>query len=140
LAFVTRTQVKANMSFTTSLVKTAINCTPEFMMSWVANFVLKGIAEISAISFDLDARTAYVQATLNGEAEAIEVWLNGFCITSDDTGKYLLLNEARSNKPWLNNIFARITGKAWKIPALPQFQAYIDLVADLLKPEVQPEQ
>ena len=122
------------MSFTSGLIKTAINCTPDFMMQWVANFVLKGIAEISSFNFDLDTRTVYTQLTLNGESEAIEVWIDGFAISQEAGVTYLILSEGRSNKPWLNAIFAKITRKRWKIPALPQFQAYIDLAAEVFKP------
>jgi hypothetical protein len=122
------------MSFTSGLIKTAINCTPDFMMQWVANFILKGIAEISSFNFDLDTRMVYILLTLNGETEAIEVWIDGFAISQEYGVTYLMLNEGRSNKPWLNAIFAKITGKRWKIPALPQFQTYIDLAADVFKP------
>jgi hypothetical protein len=127
------------MSFTTGLIKTAINLTPKMVIIWVANMVLKGIANVSDFELDLDARKVYVQTTLNGETEAIEVWVEGFAIVNDENSKKFILQQAKSNKLWLNNIFAHITGKAWKIPELPQYKAYIDLVAELLKAE-RPEQ
>lgn len=123
------------MSFKTSLVKMAINWTPKMMVMWVANIILKGIAELTDYNFDLDARKAYVQTTLYGESEPIEVWLDGFAIISENETKYLILEQGQSNKPWLTNIFGHIAGKAWKIPALPQFSQHIELIAELLKAE-----
>lgn len=117
----------------------AINWTPKMMVLWVANIILKGIAELTDFDLDLDARKAYVQTTLYGEAETIEVWLDGFAVVSDGESNKFILQQAQSNKPWLNNIFAHIVGKAWKIPEIPQFKAYIELVAELLKAE-SPEQ
>lgn len=121
------------MSFKTGLVKFAIECTPNIIVIWVANIVLKGIAKLSDVSFDLDARTAYAQATLYGETEPIEVWLDGFAIASDESGKYFILRQGNSNKPWLHNLLSRIAGKAWKIPSIPQFSSHIELLAELLK-------
>ncbi len=123
------------MSFTTGLIKTAINLTPKMVIIWVANMILKGIANVSDFELDLDARKVYVQTTLNGEPEAIEVWVEGFAIVNDGESKKFILEQAKSNKLWLNNIFAHITGKAWRIPELPQYKSYIDLVAELLKAE-----
>ncbi|MBK8817078.1 MAG: hypothetical protein IPN42_16930 [Methylococcaceae bacterium] len=128
------------MSFKISLVKMAINWTPKMMVMWVANIILKGIAELSDYSFDLDARKVYVQTTLYGEIDPIEVWLDGFAIISEEKSKYLILEQGTSNKPWLTNIFSKIAGKPWKIPAMPQFAAHIDFIAELLKAENAPEQ
>lgn len=123
------------MSFKTSLVKTAIKWTPDTMVLWVANIVLKDIAELTAFNLDLDARKAYVQTTLHGEAEAIEVWLNGFAVVSDEEANYLIIQQGQSNRPWLNNILAHITGKKWKIPVIPKYSAQIGLIIELLKDE-----
>ncbi|MGR8942319.1 MAG: hypothetical protein ACU83V_14770 [Gammaproteobacteria bacterium] len=123
------------MSFKSSLVKFAIKMTPNFVVRWVANFILKGIAEISEFSFDIDARTAYVQATLYGETEPIDVWVHDFGIVTDEESHYLTIHEAQSNKPWLNNLLSRIAGKTWKIPAIPQFQDEIELVSEVLEIE-----
>jgi hypothetical protein len=127
------------VSFKTSLIKTAIKCTPNAMIIWVANSMLKGIAELSAFNFDLEARKAHVQTTLYGETEMIEVWLDGFAVISDGESHKLIVQQARSNRPWLNNLLSRIVGKEWKIPAIPQFQAHIELIIELLKAE-SPEQ
>ena len=127
------------MSFTSGLIKTAVKWTPKALVLWVANRILKGIAEVSDFDLDLDARKAYAQTTLNGESESIDVWLDGFSIISEDDSYKLLLEKAESNKPWLNNIFSHLVGKPWKIPDVPKFRSQIALVAELLKPET-PEQ
>ena len=109
------------------------------MVIWVANIMLKGIAELTDFNFDLDARKAYVQATLYGETETIEVLLDGFAVVSDEDAHKLIIQQAQSNRPWLNNLLSRIVGKAWKIPVIPQFQAQIELIIEVLKAE-SPEQ
>ena len=123
------------MSFKSGIVKMAIKCTPNGMVMWVANMILKEIAVMSDFSLDLDARKAYVQVTLVGEPDPIEVWLDGFAVIDDTTDKRFILQQAQSNKPWLNAIMAKIVGKPWKIPAIPQLAPYMDLVAELLKAE-----
>ncbi len=123
------------MSFKTSLLKTAIKCTPDKMIVWAANFILKGIAELSDFSFDIDTRKINVTATLYGETEPIEVWVNGFAITNDGGSYKFILQQAQSNRAWLNNIFARLVGKEWKIPAMPKYAAQMALIAELLKAE-----
>jgi len=123
------------MSFKVNLIKTAINWTPNIMTVWVANLILKGIAEIQDFNLDLDTRKIYVKTTLYGEAEAIEVWLDGFAIASDGTSHKLIIQKAESNRPWLQNIFSRIVGKEWKIPVPPQFKAQFGLIAELFKVE-----
>jgi hypothetical protein len=127
------------MSYKTSLIKMAIKWTPNIMILWVANIILKGIAVLTDFSFDLDARKVYVQTTLNGETEAIEVWLDGFAVISDEESYKFIIQQAQSNKPWLNNLLARIVGKAWKIPVIPQLTAHIALISELFKAE-SPEQ
>lgn len=123
------------MSFKSSIVKMAIKLTPNIIVLWVANHVLKGIAELSDFNFDLDTRTASVQATLDGESEAIDIWIDGFAIVTDEESHKLIIEHAQSNRPWMNNLLARIAGKAWKIPAIPQYQEHIELVAELFSPE-----
>jgi hypothetical protein len=100
------------MSFKTSLVKIAIELTPNIIVLWIANIILKGIAELSDFIFDLDTRTAYVQLTLFGEVEPIEVSIDGFAIVSDEESHQLIIQQAKSNRPWLNNLLSRIVGKA----------------------------
>jgi hypothetical protein len=115
-------------------IKLGIKLTPKILVSGVANVVLKGIAKFSKISFDLNKRTAFVKVTLYGEKEPIVVAVDGFEI-SGDPGKdnyQFILHNAQSNKPWLTNILARITGKAWDIPPVPQFKDEVDFVASLL--------
>jgi hypothetical protein len=123
------------MSYKASLIKMAIKLTPNKMIVWVANIVLKGIAELTDFNFDLDTRKVYVQTMLYGETEAIEVWVDGFGIISEGESYQFIIYQAQSNKLWLNNILAKLVGKAWKIPVIPQLAAYMDLVAELLKAE-----
>ena len=123
------------MSFKTSLIKMAIKLTPNIIVIWVANIILKGIAELADFNFDIDARKAYVQIQLLGESETIEVWLEDFAIVSDGESYQLIIQQAQSNRVWLNNLLSRVAGKAWKIPVIPQFAAHIELVAELLKDE-----
>lgn len=125
------------MSFKTSLVKIAIKLTPDIIVLWVANLILKGIADVSDFIFDLDTRTVYVQLTLFGEVEPIEVSIDGFAIISDEKSHQFIIQQAQSNRPWLNNILSRIAGKAWKIPSIPQYKAQIELAAELFKSESQ---
>jgi len=122
------------MSYKTSLVKMAIKWTPKKLILWVANIVLKDIAALNTLSFDLEARTAYVKITLLGETEAIEVSVEGYAIISEETSYQLIIDKAQSNKLWLNNILARIVGKTWKIPTIPpQFAPQMQLIADVFK-------
>lgn len=115
------------------LVKLGIKLTPKVLVSGVANIILKGIAEFSQISFDLDKRTAFVKVTLYGEEEPIEVVVDGFEILGDEDNYQFVLHNAKSNKPWMTNILARISGKDWDIPAIPQYKDEVDFVAALLK-------
>lgn len=117
----------------------AIKWTPKMLILWVANMKLKGIAELTDFSFDLEARTAYVQTTLFGEAESIEVWLENFTVVSNEESYQFIIQQAQSNRPWLNNLLSRLVGKTWKIPVTPQLTAQIELVSELFKTE-NPEQ
>jgi hypothetical protein len=123
------------MSYKTSLIKMAIKLTPNVIIVWVANVILKGIAELTEFSFDLDTRKVYVQTMLYGETEAIEVWVDGFGIISDKESYKFIIQQAQSNKPWLNNLLAHFVGKEWKIPVIPQLAAYFELIADVFKVE-----
>jgi len=124
------------MSFKTGLIKIAIKCTPNFMVIWVANIILKGIAELKDFSFDLEPRSAYVQVQLAGEVETIDVWMEDFAIVKNDGAYHLVIQKAESNRLWLSNILSRITGKAWKIPEIPQIASHLELIAELFKPEI----
>ncbi|WP_027150669.1 hypothetical protein [Methylobacter tundripaludum] len=127
------------MSFKTSLIKMAIKWTPNMMVIWVANIILKGIAELTDFNFDLEARKAYVQIQLVGESETIEVWIEDFAIINDEGSYQLIIQQAQSNRIWLNNLLSRITGKAWGIPEIPQLTAHLELISELFKAE-SPEQ
>lgn len=121
------------MSFKSSLIKMAINWTPKTLVLWVGNIVLKGIAELTDFNFDLDTRKAYVQTTLYGETEPIEIWLNNFTVRREEDAYYFVLEQGLSNKPWLSNLLVKIAGKRWKMPVPPQFKAHVELLAEVLK-------
>lgn len=123
------------MSLATGLVKIAIKLTPNIIVKWVANMVLKGIAEMSDFIFDIDARTAFLQVTLAGEVEPIEISVDGFVIISEGDSHQLLIQQAQSNKLWLNNLLSKVVGKPWKIPVIPQYKAQIEFAAELLQAE-----
>jgi len=106
------------------------------LIIWVSNIILKGIAELTEFSFDLDARKVYVQTRLYGEQETIEVCLEDFAVFNDGESYRFIIHRANSDRPWLNNILALITGKAWKIPALPQLTAPLELLTELFKAKV----
>ena len=128
------------MSFKSSLIKIAIKWTPNSLILWVANIMLKGIAELTDFSFDLEARKAYIQIQLVGESETIEVWLEGFAIISDEESYKLIIQQAQSNRLWLDNLLSRIVGKAWKIPVTAQMTSQIELITELLKAESQEQE
>lgn len=121
------------MSFKSSFVRLVIKLTPDVLIVWVANIVLKGIAELTEFSFDVDARKVYVQTRLYGEEGTIEVCLEDFAVFKDGDSYRFIVHQARSDRPWLHNLLSRIVGKAWKIPALPQLTAPLELVAELFK-------
>jgi hypothetical protein len=113
----------------------AIKLTPNILIVWVANIILKGIAELTDFSFDLETRKIYVQIQLLGESETIQVWLEGFAIVSDGESHEFIIPQAKSNRLWLNNLLGRIVGKAWKIPVTPQLAPHIELISELFKAE-----
>jgi hypothetical protein len=124
------------MSFKSSVIKMAIKWTPKKMILWVVNSRLKGIAELTDFSFDIDTRKAYVQVMLFGEAEPIEVSLENFAVINDEGVYKFILHQAHSNRHWLNNIFALVVGKAWKIPVVPQLASQMGLVSELFKARI----
>ena len=126
------------MSIALNLTKLVIKWTPRKLISWVANIVLKDIAELTRLRFDLESRTAYIQVQLVGESETIEVWVDGFAIIPNEDSYKFVIDKANSNRLWLNNILSRITGKTWKIPNTPQFAPQIAFIAELLKADSVP--
>ena len=123
------------MSFKAKLITTAIKWTPASLILWVGNVALKGIARLSHFSLDLDARKLFVQTTLAGEVEPIQVWLEDFAIIQTGDSYSAILPTARSNKVWLGNILARVTGKNWPIPDVPQLKPHLGTLAEVLKPK-----
>lgn len=121
------------MSIKSTLIKMVIKLTPNVLIIWGANIVLKGIAELLEFNFDVDERKLYVQTRLYGEEGTIDVALEDFAVFNDGEAYWFIIHHASSDRPWLNNLLSRILGKAWKIPALPRFTAQLDLIAELFK-------
>ncbi|CAI8825925.1 conserved protein of unknown function [Methylocaldum szegediense] len=121
------------MSMKSGLIKMAIKLTPNRLVIWVANRILKGIAELTKFRFDLDARQLYVQTRLYGEQDTIDVCFEGFGVFNDGGSYKFIVPQATSNRPWLNNLLSRIAGKAWQIPAMPPLEPQLELAAELFK-------
>jgi len=121
------------MSIKSSLIKLVIKLTPNILIIWVSNIILKGIAELTEFNFDVDSRSIYVQTRLYGEEGTIEVSLEDFAVFHDGESYRFIIHHAKSDRPWLNNLLSRVIGKAWKIPEIPQRAAQLELVAELFK-------
>ncbi|WFP50103.1 hypothetical protein PL263_18670 [Methylomonas sp. EFPC3] len=119
------------MSLAANLIRFAIKITPNSLIVWVANHVMKGIAELTQFNFDLDARKVYVQSRLYGEDFTIDVVLEDFAVFNDGESYRFILHHAHSDRPWLQNILAKFVGKAWKIPAIPGFTKPLALAAEV---------
>ncbi|MCQ8180979.1 hypothetical protein NP603_07660 [Methylomonas sp. SURF-1] len=119
------------MSLAANLIRFAIKITPNSLIVWVANHVMKGIAELTQFNFDLESRKVYVQSRLYGEDFTIDVVLEDFAVFNDGESYRFILHHAHSDRPWLQNILAKFVGKAWKIPALPGFSKPLELMAEV---------
>lgn len=122
------------MSFQARMIRTALKLTPHGLVCWVANRALKGIATLKSFDLDLDARRFHVQTHLAGEPEPIEVRVEGFALLRDGAECRFIVERASSNRLWLNNLLAKVTGKAWKIPVPEGQAARVALAAELLGP------
>ena len=128
------------MSYKTRLIKLAIKWTPKKMVMWVANKILKDIAELKDFEFDIDTRKAYVQTLLFGETDTIDVWLEGFAIIHEEGSYKFIMEQVTSNRPWLANAMAHVTGRAWPIPVIPQLAPHMPLFVELFQAEKNTEQ
>ena len=128
------------MSFTSKLIKTAVKCTPKKMVTWVANWQLKGIVDVLDYDFDIDARKIYSKTLLEGEAEPIEVWLEDFAIIKNGDSYQFILREARANRLWLSNLLGRVIDKSWPIPVPAAYAGQFELIYDLFKAEDKSEE
>ena len=123
------------MSVKATLAKIVIKMTPNKLIIWVANIVLKDIAELTGFDFDIETRSAYVQIQLLGESETIEVWFEGFGIIANEGTYTFIIEQAKSNRLWLGNLLSRFVGKNWKIPVPPNLAPQFEFVAELLRAE-----
>ena len=123
------------MSFKSSVAKLAIKLTPNKLVIWVANIILKDIGALTNFNFDLEPRKAYVQLQLVGESETIDVWLEDFVIINNEGSYKLFIQQANSNRIWLDNILSRIIKKEWPIPVPAQMVSQFEFVAEVFKAE-----
>ncbi len=128
------------MSFKTSLTKKVIKWTPQKLILWLVNLTLKDIAELTAFSFDLEARKIHMQLQLLGESEAIDVWFEEFAIITNEGSYQLIIGQTQSNRLWLDNLLSRIAGKPWDIPVTDEMSSQIEFIAELLKPQIPVEE
>lgn len=119
------------MSLKSRLVKLAIKWTPKSLILWVANSQLKGVARLTDFVLNLESRQAFVQAQLFKETDLIEVLVEDFAIVHDGRSYSLVIGRAQSNRAWLGNLLARIAGRPWKIPELPQLKPHLGLLLEL---------
>lgn len=61
----------------------------------------------------------------------MKVTLEDFAVFNDGESYRFIIHRASSDRPWLNSILAKFTGKAWKIPTQPLFAAQLELVAEV---------
>jgi hypothetical protein len=59
------------MSIKSSLLKIAIKMTPNILIVWVSNFILKGIVELTEFNFDVDAPKLFVQIRLTVKSKRL---------------------------------------------------------------------
>ena len=119
------------MSIQSALLRIAIKLTPNLVIIWASNLILKGIAELLEFNFDIDSRKIYVKTKLYGESETIEVSLQDFAIFNDGNSYRFIIHHAHSDRLWLNNLLHHFIGKAWAIPAIPQLNSALKVVAEL---------
>ena len=123
------------MSLKANLAKLAIKMTPNMLIKLVANVVLKDIAKLTGFNFDIDTRQLFVQVHLAGESETIDVWLEDFAIITDASSYKFVMQQASSNRVWLDNILSRIVRKEWPIPIPSEMASQFEFVAELFKAE-----
>jgi hypothetical protein len=110
-----------------------IKMTPPFVITFVANIVLKGVAQLKVFQFDLENRTLYVATRLLGEPEDIILKVENFGVVSRGGKYFFILRSAQSNKPWLTNLMSHVTNQHWPIPAIPQITPYMGLINEILE-------
>lgn len=124
------------MSIQARLIKTLIKLTPNCLITVIANLTLRGIAKLSFFEFDIEKRTLNLSVRLLGEIEDITLQMADFGISKKGENLYFSVLNAQSNKPWLNNLMAHITQRAWPIPKIPQLAPVLPMVHELLaRPE-----
>ena len=123
------------MSLKANLAKIAIKLTPNILIKLVANLILKDIAKLTGFNFDIDTREVFVQVQLVGESETIDVWMEDFSIITNEGSYKFIIQQANSNRVWLDNILSRIVKKEWLIPIPSAMNSQFEFIAELLEAE-----
>ncbi len=119
------------MSYKNKLVKMALNYTPKCITLWAANKKLKGMAELTDFNFDAGEGKLYTQLLLAGEQEPVDIWLKDLTLITDEEPCKLVVQEAESNRPWLDALLTRVViGREWKIR-----DSHVELIQELLASE-----
>ena len=121
------------MSLQVRLIRLAIKFTPKFMILTVANLILRDIGRLTDFCLDLDRRSLHAQVKLFGEASPIDVWMKGFYVFQDGRHFKVLVQEADSNRIWLDNLLWKVVGKPWKIPSIPELRPQFVMLSELLR-------
>lgn len=105
------------MSYKVSLLKLAINKTPRKIIRWAVNKKLKEIGELTDFSFNTHDKKLFVQVMLEGEVAPIELLLEKFTIIVDGERGHLIIEQAKSNRPWIDTILNQhLANREWRIP------------------------
>ncbi len=115
------------MSYQSCIIKFSYKMTPKKLVYWLVNSQLKGIAQLLEYDIDFDGRKILSKVKLEGEEESIDVSLEDFTLTNHGDHYTFAIQQAHSNKIWLNNALSKaILGREVKIP-----EKYSQLVQDL---------
>lgn len=115
------------MSYQSHIIKFSYKMTPKKLVYWLVNSQLKGIAQLLEYDIDFDGRKILSKVKLEGEEESIDVSLEDFTLTNHGDHYTFAIQQAHSNKIWLNNALSKaILGREVKIP-----EKYSQLVQDL---------
>jgi uroporphyrinogen-III synthase len=119
------------MSVKSYFVKMVVKITPKFLILWVVNKKLKGVAELTDLEINFDERRIYTQMILAGEQESAEVLLEDICVVKNGDSSMLVVRHVKSNKVWINTLLTRvIAGREVKIP-----DSQVELVCELFVSE-----
>ncbi len=115
------------MSYQSHIIKFSYKMTPKKLVYWLVNSQLKGIAKLVEYDIDFNGRKILSKVQLEGEDESIDVTLEDFTLIKNGAQYTFAIQQAHSNKIWLNNAMSKaMLGREIKIP-----EKYSQLVQDL---------